>query len=393
MEGESHYVNIRLPFITVRGECAGDTLNINGKPAPGEHSLLEFPLDLEAVSLGDTILEFSLFGYIPIQEMNVNVVPEIKAVPGGHSIGISLHSDGVMVVGFYQVASDGGLNLNPGRSAGIRIGDLIVAVEGHEVRNIEHTFQLLQEYASKGALSVTLKRNQQQMHTTIYPQYCNEDNEHRIGVYIRDTTVGVGTLSFYEPQTLRFGALGHIIMDTDTGNPVDMGGGEIVKANIININAAKRGTPGEKTGVFMEDDGFRGNIDKNTHLGIYGYLEEPDDSPTPYSTPIPVALASQVQEGEAKMLTVIDGETIKSYDLKIERVNKQFEPADKGMVVQITDDELLNKTGGIVQGMSGSPIIQDDKLVGVITHVFVNDPSRGYGLFAEWMVYEAGLTS
>ena len=352
---------------------------------------MDFPLNLEAVKQGVTSLEFYLFGYIPIREVNVDVVPEIEANPGGHSIGIKMQSDGVVVVGFYQVESRG-FSFNPARSAGLRMGDSIVSIEGKEVADINHTAKVIEEYASQGPVSLTIKRGEEKINTNITPRYCEVEGKHLLGIYIRDTTAGVGTLSFYEPDSLLYGALGHIIIDTDTGSPVDMSKGEIVKAEIININSAQRGYPGEKTGVFLEEQGFRGTIIKNSPLGIFGHLDEDDDSPTPYPDPLPIALASQVEKGPAELLTVIDGETIKSYELEIERVINQSSPADKGMVIKITDEELLENTGGIVQGMSGSPIIQDDKLIGVVTHVFVNDPSRGYALFMEWMVYEAELS-
>lgn len=390
LEGESHYVNLRIPFIYVKGDDAGETIIMNGEPAPAEHSQVQFPINLEAVNSGSVNLQFSLFGYIPLRQVTINVLPEVEAMPGGHSIGIKLQSDGVLIVGFYEFNSRGS-NVSPGRSDGIRLGDSIVAVEGEEVSDINHTSELLQEESQKGSISLTIRRNGSEEDVTITPRYSDEDDEYRIGLYIRDTTAGVGTLSFYEPDSLRYGALGHVIIDTDTRSPVDMSSGEIVKADIININAAQRGQPGEKTGVFMNEDDITGSINKNTPFGIFGKLQNISDFDSPYTDPLPIALASQVESGPATLLTVLEGETIQKFDLEIERVINQRAPSDKGLIIRITDEDLLQNTGGIVQGMSGSPIIQDDKLIGAITHVFVNDPRRGYGIFMEWMAYEAEI--
>lgn len=390
LEGDSHYVNLRIPFVYVRGDDDGEIIILNGNPTPLQHSRMQFPLSVEGVSHGEVNLEFSLFGYIPIRQVTINVLPEIKAMPGGHSIGIKLHSDGVLVVGFYEV-SGGGENISPARNAGVRVGDSIVAVEGENVCDINHTSRLLQRAAESGSINLTIRRKGREQDISITPGYSDEDNEYRIGLYIRDTTAGVGTLSFYDPESMQYGALGHVIIDTDTRSPVDMSKGEIVKANIININAAQRGQPGEKTGVFMDHNDITGNIKKNTPFGIFGQLANVSDFDSPCIEPLPIALSSQVQTGPAQLLTVLEGETIRSFDLEIERAIPQRRPSDKGLVIRITDQELLETTGGIVQGMSGSPIIQDGKLVGVITHVFVNDPRRGYGIFMEWMVYETDM--
>ncbi|MFY9114806.1 MAG: SpoIVB peptidase [Dethiobacteria bacterium] len=391
LEGDHHYVNLRFPFVYVRGDDSGEIIALNGKPAPSEHSRLNFPLSVEGVKQGQVNLEFALFGRIPLRHVTINVLPEIKAVPGGHSIGIKIHSDGVSVVGFYQFPS-GGANCSPARNAGIRMGDSILAVEGERVGDIKNTADLLQKAAQKGSLTVTIRRKGREQDVLITPQHSDVDQEYRIGIYIRDTTAGVGTLSFYHHETLRYGALGHIIIDTDTRKPVDMSTGEIVKANIVHINPAQRGQPGEKTGIFLNHNDLSGNIDKNTPFGIFGRLDKIQGFDSPFHDPVPVALASQVKPGPAQLLTVLEGETIRSFDLEIERVMPQKTPADKGLIIRITDKELLETTGGIVQGMSGSPIIQDGKLIGVVTHVFVNDPRRGYGIFMEWMVYTADLT-
>ena len=311
-------------------------------------------------------------------------------VPGGHSIGIKIHSDGVSVVGFYHFPS-GGVSSSPARNAGIKLGDSILAVEGEKVKNVKHTAELLQKAARKGSFTITIRRKDRVQDVSITPQHSDLDQEYRIGAYIRDTTAGVGTLSFYHPESLLYGALGHVIVDTDTRKPVDMSSGEIVKANIVHINPAQRGQPGEKTGVFLNQNDLSGSIDKNTPFGIFGHLEKVQDlSPLSRSHPRGAGFPGQERAGTAADRA--GGDTIRCFDMEIERVMPQKSPADKGLIIRITDRDLLKATGGIVQGMSGSPIIQDGKLVGVVTHVFVNDPRRGYGIFMEWMIHTADST-
>jgi stage IV sporulation protein B len=391
LEGEHHYVNFKFPFVYVRGDDNGEIIALNGKPTPPQHSRINFPLSVEGVKQGQANLEFALFGRIPLRYVTINILPEINMVPGGHSIGIKIHSDGVSVVGFYHFPS-GGVSSSPARNAGIKLGDSILAVEGEKVKNVKHTAELLQKAARKGSFTITIRRKDRVQDVSITPQHSDLDQEYRIGAYIRDTTAGVGTLSFYHPESLLYGALGHVIVDTDTRKPVDMSSGEIVKANIVHINPAQRGQPGEKTGVFLNQNDLSGSIDKNTPFGIFGHLEKVQGFVSPFQDPIPVALASQVKNGPAQLLTVLEGDTIRCFDMEIERVMPQKSPADKGLIIRITDRDLLKATGGIVQGMSGSPIIQDGKLVGVVTHVFVNDPRRGYGIFMEWMIHTADST-
>ncbi|MGE5702682.1 MAG: SpoIVB peptidase, partial [Clostridia bacterium] len=216
--------------------------------------------------------------------------------------------------------------------------------------------------------------------------------EYRMGLYIRDSAAGVGTLTFYEPKSGAYGALGHVISDVDTGQAIVVGDGQIVQASVTSIEKGESGNPGEKFARFYNESVVLGNITKNTPFGIFGKMKE-SPKRSYYQEAIPVALAEQVQEGPAKILTVVDGQRVEEFDIEIVNVVKQHFPATKGMIIRVTDKRLLDKTGGIVQGMSGSPIIQNGKLVGAVTHVFVNDPTSGYGCFIEWMLQDAGLSS
>ncbi len=386
LEGNSHKVNLKLPFLYVRGD-RDDVILFNGVAVSKESSRVRAPINLEALALGQVKLEFSLFGRIPLRRITVNVLPEISLVPGGHSIGIKLYSQGVSVVGFYYFEA-GGRSISPAREAGVRIGDTLLKINGEAADDVHRAAQLL-EKAGGAPVTLLISRDGKETAITLRPLYAPSDSGYRIGLYIRDSAAGVGTLSFYDPSTGRYGALGHIIMDSDTNKPINLSEGTIVKASIVSVKAAQRGQPGEKTGVFMEHNGFHGNIQKNTPYGIFGKIQDFPPAQTPYPNPLPMALATQVETGPAEMLTVINGEVIGRYKVEIERIAHQTRPSDKGIIVRVVDEELLGSCGGIVQGMSGSPIIQNGKLAGAITHVFVNDPTRGYAIFMEWMYQEA----
>lgn len=386
LEGQSHYVNFRLPFVYVRAD-RNDIVLFNGEQPPVEASRVSPPFNLEALNLGQVNLHFSLFGRIPLRNITVNVLPEITLIPGGHSIGIKLYSEGVTVVGYYFFES-GGKSFSPAREAGIKIGDTILAINGQPVKDVNRAAQILERAGAKRII-LSINREGEEMELSLEPAYSAADEGYRIGLYIRDSAAGVGTLSFYNPRTGSYGALGHIVLDADTNKPVNLSNGTIVKARIIDVKTARRGQPGEKTGIFMEHDNFSGNIEKNTSCGIFGRLDHFPYTDSPYPNPIPLALAALVEPGPAEILTVIEDDTIKSFYVEIEKVIYQDKPSDKGLVIRITDEELIKKTGGIIQGMSGSPIIQNGRLVGAVTHVFVNDPTRGYGIFMEWMYQEA----
>jgi len=403
-EGQTHYVNIDLPFVYVRAkmdqektEKEKETITLNGKPPCQEYSLISDKLNVEGIKHGKVQLEVSLWGVIPLRNVTINVLPEIKVTPGGQSIGIKVKSDGVIVVDYYEVTE----NYSPAKEAGIKKGDVILEVEGEPVSSVNHTAKLLKRAAEEGEegeedeeeITLKIERNKKEKQVQLKSYYLKEEDTHRVGIYIRDTAAGVGTLSFYHPETGRYGALGHVIMDSDTRKPVDLSRGSIVNASIVNISAARRGYPGEKTGIFMEEEPPLGSIDKNTTYGIFGEIENPDKLSDEHTRSFPVGLASEVEKGEAKILTVIEDQDVETFEAKIKRVSPQEMPRDKSLVIKITDEELLEKTGGIVQGMSGSPIIQNGKIVGAITHVFVNNPRQGYGVFMEWMVQEADLFS
>lgn len=320
----------------------------------------------------------------------VNVVSSVNVIPGGQSIGIVMHSKGVMVVGISDIVDETGNRVNPAEEAGLKIGDIILTVNGKKVINEFHLRNEILTYGQKQKnVNLEIKRGLKIIKTRVKIVHCSETGRPRIGLFVRDSASGVGTLSFYHPDTGTYGALGHLITDVDTSKGIDLGDGKIVEAQIRAVHRGKKGSPGEKIGMFISNGSLRGNIEKNCKYGIFGKLDKPLESPF-YNT-IPVAMSCQIQKGPAEILTVVEGTEVKKYSVDIQEVFFPWNNQGKGMIINVTDKELLECTGGIIQGMSGSPIIQNGMLAGVVTHVFVNDPQRGYGILAEWMLKETGL--
>lgn len=338
---------------------------------------------------GQATIQYKLLGYIPLRSVQVDVVPAFKVVPGGQSIGVVLQSHGVMVVGYSPISEESGKQLLPAKEAGIMLGDLIVSINGVTIESDMQAAQLIKEQGEH-PLAISFLHEGEMRQTTVQPVYCDESKRYRVGLFIRDSAAGVGTLTFYEPESRRYGALGHIITDNDTNQPIDCAQGKIVAATVSGIHQGKRGYPGEKMGIFIEAEHRLGSIEKNTKFGIYGDLT-PDAFTANPEPALPVGSRNEVQTGAAEMLTVIEGQKVERFSIEIQKINLQEMPEGKGMIVKVTDPQLLSRTGGIIQGMSGSPIIQNGRVIGAITHVLVHDPSKGYACFIDWMLMESGI--
>jgi stage IV sporulation protein B len=332
-----------------------------------------------------------LFGVIPVKKVTLSFMPEVKVIPGGQSIGVKLFTDGVLVVGFADVETPSGKKQSPAALSGIELGDSIIEINGVRVNNNAHVSDIINKNGS-GVLDIKLNRKGEFKEVKLKPMESKNKNEYKVGLWIRDFTAGVGTLTFYEPQSGKFGALGHPINDIDTGCLLTVRDGRIYNARIISVEQGVKGKPGELRGIFSDDD-EAGILEKNTSCGIYGKATNlnKESNSSAYNKPISIARQNEIKEGPALILASIDGDEVKAYDIYIEKLTQQRKPKPKSMIIRITDEELLKKTGGIVQGMSGSPIIQDGKLVGAVTHVFVNRPDMGYGIYIEWMLQEIGL--
>jgi stage IV sporulation protein B len=330
------------------------------------------------------------FAGIPIKKVDVNVLKDFKVVPGGQSIGVKLNSVGVLVVGHHLVNTEEGKK-SPGEIAGIKIGDIITEINGNKIEKMTDVAPFVQNAGQSGkALDMVISRESGKFTTKLTPLKDKGENSYKLGLYIRDSAAGIGTMTFVHPQSKKYGALGHVISDMDTKKPIVVEDGQIVRSTVTSIEKGSNGDPGEKLARFSSDREIVGNIQKNSPFGIFGVLNKELKNGI-MDKPLPIALSHQVKEGPAKILTVVNDDRVEEFQIEIVSTIPQKFPATKGMVIKVTDPKLLEKTGGIVQGMSGSPIIQDGKLIGAVTHVFVNDPTSGYGVHIEWMLNEAGI--
>ncbi len=320
----------------------------------------------------------SLLGVFPVKDASVTVSRRVYAVPGGTAFGLRLYTDGVVVVGMDDVKTGSGTS-NPAKSAGLEIGDVITAINGKKVSRNAEVSALVQ---SSGGEPVTLsvRRSGNNLTLTFKPVLSDSDGRYKAGLWVRDSSAGIGTMTFFDNETGVFGGLGHAICDIDTGEIMPLMSGDILKAEIKGCYKGSSGYTGELCGSFCDE--ITGTLLANGSAGVYGVLNEIPKG----TTAIPVATAQEVKTGPAKIISTVDGAGPQYYDIEITKVNAQADSEKRNMVIRVTDTTLTAKTGGIVQGMSGSPIIQDGMLVGAVTHVFVNDPTQGYAIFAQTML-------
>lgn len=359
-----------------------------------EPSIVALSQDEQSVSLhakkqGKNEVFLELAG-LPVKKVDVSVLKDFKVIPGGQSIGVKLNTLGVLVVGHHLVTTNEG-KVSPGELAGIQVGDIITEINGQKIEKMSDVAPFVQEAGQTNKpLKLMVARENGKIETELMPQKEKGDENYKLGLYIRDSAAGIGTMTFYHPESKKYGALGHVISDMDTKKPIVVDDGQIVRSTVTSIEKGSNGNPGEKLARFSSDKEIIGNIKRNSPYGIFGELNR-DIQNGIMDEPLPIALSHQVKEGSAQILTVVENDEVKLFDIEIVSTIPQKFPATKGMVIKITDPELLGKTGGIVQGMSGSPIIQNGKVVGAVTHVFVNDPTSGYGVHIEWMLNEAGI--
>lgn len=357
----------------------------------------------ESVSLKETMDSITIDGQhsgtnqllldiagFPVKKVDVEIIEDFKVVPGGQSIGVKLNTVGVLVVGHHLIQTDTGKN-SPGELAGVKVGDIITEINGNSIKKMADVSQYVQQAGKEQKpLDLQIRRENKTITTKLTPLKDKTEQIYKLGLYIRDSAAGIGTMTFYHPDSKKYGALGHVISDADTRKPIVVKDGQVVSSTVTSIEKGSNGDPGEKLARFSTSKEIIGNIKRNSPFGIFGSLKKPVPNGN-MDEAIPITLSHQVKEGPAEILTVVNGTKVEKFDIEIVSTIPQKFPAIKGMVLKVTDPDLLKKTGGIVQGMSGSPIIQDGKLIGAVTHVFVNDPTSGYGVHIEWMLHEAGI--
>ena len=338
-----------------------------------------YPLSVYSAAGNTFQMQLSLLGIIDIKDVSVQVVDRRVVALCGTPFGIKMVTDGVMVVGTGAVTDQNSQSVQPAKEAGVQEGDVILSLDGEKISSKRQLTELVSA-CSGNPVSMTVRRGDQLTEITIEPVKSPLDNSYHLGLWVRDSSAGIGTMTYYDPANGCFAGLGHAICDVDTGQLMPLSQGEIVEASIIGVKAGTAGNPGQLQGAFVGDQAL-GTLCANSYNGVYGvYSTQPA-----YSQTIPMAQSQEITEGPVKILTTIDGEKPQLFDACIEKVTLSQDEPTKNMVIRITDPVLLETTGGIVQGMSGSPIIQNGMLVGAVTHVFVNDPTRGYGIFAENM--------
>lgn len=322
--------------------------------------------------------EIRLLGLIPLKTVSVQQRESVSLIPSGSPFGVKMFTKGAMIVGMENIATADG-SCCPGKEAGLLEGDMVLAVNHKEITRNEEAAAIIQQSGGK-PLVFTVQRGGQTKEITLQPVVSTIDGTYKTGIWIRDSAAGIGTITYIDPKNNIFAGLGHGICDVDTGEILPVGSGEICEVEIQSIKKGEHGTPGELQGVFTSSDPY-GTILENNQTGIYGKLSQTPKGQKTY----PMAHKQEVEPGEATILCMLEDGTPKQYQIEIVAVDYKDSTKTKNMTIQVTDPELISLTGGIVQGMSGSPILQNGKLVGAVTHVFVNDPQKGYGIFAENM--------
>ena len=321
-----------------------------------------------------------LFNIFPIKKAKVTVTQRKYVVPGGNVFGIRLYTKGVMVIRIDEVTTSSG-NLSPGREAGLKEGDMIISVNGISVNRNKELSEIFSSCDGK-SLIMEIERDGQRKEIVFTPVLA-DDSTYKGGLWIRDSTAGIGTLSWYDRTNGIFAGLGHAVCDVDTGEIMPLAGGDAVEATVNGCYKGSKGSAGELCGVFSS--GVIGELYINSTTGIYGIMDSYDNT----ADVIPVALRQEVKEGAVRIICTVDENGPRYYDAEITKVFNSDARKQRNLTIKITDERLIDKTGGIVQGMSGSPIIQNGMLVGAVTHVFIDDSTEGYGILAEDMLETA----
>ena len=326
----------------------------------------------------DSVANVAFLKLFPVKLVDITKCNRTYVVVSGKPFGIKMYSDGVLVISIADVQTTSG-SKSPAKDAGLQVGDIIKSINGSLVYKTEEVAEAIEKSGGQ-QLSIEVVRKGKILMLSLKPEKLEGQNVYKAGFWVRDSCAGIGTMTFYNTRTNCFAGLGHAVCDVDTGAILEIKSGEIVPAKITGVYKGVSGSPGELCGIFSTDRPI-GKINHNDETGVYGFMNDTIDGEQ-----IPVAFKQEVETGKAQILTTINGETPQYYEIEIIKINLNSASVQKNMVIKITDERLIESTGGIVQGMSGSPIIQNGMLVGAVTHVFVNNPRQGYAIFAENMI-------
>ena len=377
--GQEEEFDFSVPMeASIMGEEAAGVLYINQEPLSEDVIDIDLlnPFSISSESLGKYEVLLKLFGVIPIKEISMEIVEEKQVIPGGDIIGLQIETDGILVLGTGEVTLKNGTVAEPAKGV-LKSGDYIVGING----NLGITREKFLDSIGAETMKLMVNRNDALIQVEIQPVQ-DYSGKYKLGAWIRTDAQGIGTITFITSNG-KFGALGHGITDVDTGLLMQIDSGKLFDAEVLSVVKGKSGTPGELIGIIRQSGISQiGEIDENCSKGIYGQVKL---GMVETSKAIPIALKQDIKLGPATIYCQVDSE-VREYEIEIERIELGRTNDNKGLVIKITDEALLKKTGGIVQGMSGSPVIQDGKLVGAVTHVLVNDPTRGYGIFIENML-------
>lgn len=358
-------------------------LSINNKQVDSDKIKLNFakPIHFYSETPGSYEVKLKLFGLLQYKSIQIDVIEQKYLYPCGMSVGINIKTDGILVLGTGIISGQDGMNYEPSLNI-LKSGDYIVGIDNNLVENKKNLIEKI-EKCNGNDIQLEVIRNNESIKLIVKPVLAS-DGVYKIGAWIRDDTQGIGTLTYVD-ESNAFGALGHGITDVDTGLLMNVREGGLYKADIVQINKGEKGSPGEVVGVIRKgDDDHYGSISKNTKQGIFGKIDDSTFN-TEEMKKYPMGLKQDIKIGKATILCQVSDQ-IEEYEIEIEKIELNTENYSKGMVLHITDKKLLSLTNGIVQGMSGSPILQNGKIIGAVTHVFVQDSTRGYGIFVENMI-------
>ena len=365
-------------------------INIDGEKLSSGNNFFNNFTKINSEKVGKSNLKLSAFGGFFNKDIEVSVLPETKVIIGGHTVGIRLYSKGVLVIGKAPVQGLNGEWYEPYENTKIEKGAKILKINDKPIESIVELVEVVSSQNDEDILRIQYEQDGNFYEEEMNPIISLDDGRKKLGLWVRDGAMGVGTLTFYEPSTNKVAALGHGISDQDIKKLIDLDKGDLNLASVISIKKGMKNSPGEIKGLLNERVSI-GAIELNNECGIYGTYED-DYELLKKGKEILVASKNEIEEGPAKIYCAIEEDGIpREYEINIIRVSDAIGAKSKGMIIEVTDEELLQKTGGIIQGMSGSPIVQNNKFIGAVTHVYVNDPTRGYAIFGETMLEQINI--